>query len=185
MRYLNALRNQWVVSRAWMFTTFVFALFSAYLLIVLGRTVADMPTRLIPYEFATVNGPVKVTSGGKASGEYLALISASDLKSYTDWTPRTVQRMYATFANRLTPSLYAKIGADLVARSETLAGSERSQSFFVSHAEATKDTVRISGTLRVWQGSELIESKSLVYTLGYRFSGGVPMLNTFKSEGGR
>src|SRR5690554_2375802 len=104
MRYVNALRNQWLVARGWMFATFAFALFSGYLLIVLGSTVSKMPTRLIPYEFAATNGPVEVSSNGKASEAYLARLAESDLQNYTDWTPRSVERQYAMFANRMTPA---------------------------------------------------------------------------------
>lgn len=187
MRVLNALRNQWLVSRAWMFSTVMFALFSGYLLITLGSTVKDMPTRLIPYEFDAMTGPVEVSSSGRASGEYLARIAESDLKNYTDWTPRTVKRAYGAFANRMAPQLYAQIGADLIAHAETIAASERTQAFFIDKTEALEkeNTVRITGTLQVWQGSERIASNRVIYTISYRFSRGVPVINTFKSEGGR
>lgn len=185
MRYLNALRNQWLISRAWMFSTFAFALFSVYLLIVLGSTISKMPTRLIPYEFAATNGPVTVSSGGSASEEYLTRIAHSDLKHYTDWTPLTVERQYAIFANRMTPALYAQVGTDLIAQSRDIAGSERTQTLFVERTEVAGDQVRVSGTLRSWHGSELIESSRKTYTLGYRFSAGVPSINELNAQEGR
>lgn len=185
MRYLNALRNQWLIARAWMFTTMLFAAFSVYLLISLGRAVADMPTRLVPYDFEVMNGPVKVSTTGRTSDEYLAKIATSDLKSYTDWTPRTVQNQYGMFANRMTPALYAKIGTDLSVRAEEIADSERSQTFFISHIEAAEDEVRISGTLRAWHGRELLESEQKIYVLGYQYSRGIPKLNAFRSREGR
>lgn len=185
MRYLNSLRNQWIVAKAWMFTTVLLAAFCIYLLISLGRAVGDMPTRLVPYGFDALNGPVKVSSTGRTSEEYLAQIATSDLKSYTDWTPRTVRNQYGMFANRMTPPLYAKIGTDLIVRADEIAESERSQAFFISHTEATEEEVRISGTLRVWQGRELLETEQKVYVLGYQYSRGIPKLNAFRSREGK
>jgi len=182
MRYLNALRNQWLAARGWMFATLVFAALAAWLALTLGRAVGDLPTRLVPYDFHTLEGPVEVGSDGRSSEAYLSRIALSDLQLYTDWTPATVASQYARFQNRLTPALYARVGSDLNDAASELADSERSQALFISGTAASDDRVRGHGVLRIWHGSELAEEREKRYELRYRFSGGMPWLAGFRTE---
>lgn len=182
MKYLNTLRNQILVARGWMFATVVFALIAAWLAIQLGAATANMPTRLVPYNFDTLDGPVEVTNEARSSEKYLTRLALADLQLYTDWTPQTVEDQFGRFQNRMAPSLYAKKGSALASRAEELADAEGSQSLFVEDASASDGKVRIDGVLHEWQGQERVEDKRVRYELRYTFSGGTPYLEGFRKE---
>ena len=82
----------------------------------------------------------------------------------------------------MTPALYAKVGNDLQGRLPDLENSERSQALFVEHTEALEDTVRVTGRLRAWIGSEQVEDRPIAYRVRYAFSDGVPYVAGFSVE---
>jgi hypothetical protein len=183
MKYLNALRNQWIAARGWMFCTLLLAGLLIYLLQSYVQLSANMPTRLVPYDLHLMDGPVEVgASTDYTDASYLTEIAIADAQLHSNWTPRNVQKQYARFQNRMTPALYAKVGNDLQARIPDLEKSERTQALFVEGTEALDNTVRVYGRLRAWHGTEQIEDESVSYRVRYSFSGGVPYVAGFSLE---
>ncbi|MBM64079.1 MAG: hypothetical protein CL484_14115 [Acidobacteria bacterium] len=183
MKYLNALRNQWIVARSWMFSSLLLAGMLFYMMTSYVQLAGNMPTRLVPYDLHVLEGPVEV--GARAShtdGEYLSQIAIADVQLHSSWTPANVASQYGRFQNRMTPALYARAGTDLQARVPDLEDSERSQALFVERSEARDDTVRVYGRLRVWHGSDLVEDDPIVYRVRYSFSNGIPYLAAFSVE---
>lgn len=180
MRYLNALKNQWLSARAWMFTSLLFAGVSLYLMGQVASMAHNVPVRLVPYEFDTLSGPVEVKQDGTYDDqEYLTTIAMSDLQNYTDWTPYTVENQYGRFSNRMTPALWSKIGTSLMADSSDLANAERSQTFYIDEIRAKDTTVQLTGRLVVWQGQEQVEDMKMLYELTYQPHKGIPKLAKF------
>ena len=182
MRYLNSLKNQWVASRAWMFTSLVFMGFTFYLLGQVASMAHNVPVRLIPYEFDATTGPVEVKQDGTYEDqEYLTTIAMADLQSYTDWTPHTVREQYGRFSNRMTPALWSKTGNAIMADALMLAEGERSQSLYIDEVRIRDTTVQIAGHLQVWQGMERVENMKMLYELTYQPHRGIPKLAVFNA----
>lgn len=183
MKYLNALRNQWIAARGWMFCTFLLAGLLIYLLQSYMHLSANMPTRLVPYNLSVMEGPVEVgASASHTDEDYLTEIAVADTQLHSTWTPQNVAGQYARFQNRMTPALYAKVGNDLKGRLPDLEDAERSQALFVEDTEALKDTVRVTGRLRAWIGSDQVEDRPIAYEVRYSFSNGVPYVAGFSVE---
>lgn len=183
MKYLNALRNQWIAARGWMFCTLLLTGLLIYVLQSYVQLSANMPTRLVPYNLHLMDGPVEVgASADYTDASYLTEIAIADAQLHSNWTPRNVQKQYARFQNRMTPALYAKVGNDLQARIPDLEKSERTQALFVEGTEALDGTVRVYGRLRAWHGTEQIEDEPIAYRVRYSFSGGVPYVAGFSLE---
>lgn len=182
MRYMSALRNQWQTSYAWLTTTLILGGVCIYLAISLVEQAQKMPVRLIPQEFHSLNGPAVVESDGTGNDLYMTLIALADVKSYTDWTPRTVKGRMARFANRFSPELYAIRGTELLLEAEELGKGERSQAFYEESTEVLDTTVVLTGVLTVWQGKERVAADRVFYTLDYGTNSGVPEIVSFNAS---
>tara|TARA_B100000678_G_scaffold288118_1_gene295951 strand:- start:1331 stop:1888 length:558 start_codon:yes stop_codon:yes gene_type:complete len=183
MKYLNALRNQWIAARGWMFCTLLLSGLLIYVMQSYVQLSANMPTRLVPYDLHLMEGPVEVgASAAYTDEDYLTEIAVADTQLHSTWTPDNVESQYARFQNRMTPALYAKVGNDLQGRLPDLENSERSQALFVEHTEALDDTVRVTGRLRAWIGSAQVEDRPIAYRVHYAFSDGVPYVAGFSVE---
>lgn len=181
MRYFNALRNQLNIARGWMFTTLIMTVFCAYLLMKLTAATLQTPVRLVPQNFDSMNGYVEVSQKDFSDLEYITAIAVADLQYFTDWTPRTVKSQHSRFVNRMTPSLYAKEGVNLLINAEAHAKSERTQAFFINDVQARKNEVSILGTLEVWQGQERVSNARMTYTLKYTSISGLPKFVSFSA----
>lgn len=182
MRYLNALKNQMVASRAWMFSTVFFAFTTLYLVGQVASMANNVPVRLVPYEFDARSGPVEIKEDAEYEDtEYLTTIALSDLQNYTDWTPNTVVKQYGRFANRMTPALWSAMGATLMIDADTLEAGERSQTLYVDNVRIRGRTVQVAGKLQVWQGIERVENMSMLYELTYQAHKGLPKVASFKA----
>lgn len=185
MRYLNILKNQWLVSRAWMMTSIVFMLTTMFLVVKVGQISLEVPTRLIPYEYAANNGYVTVNDDGIADKEnYLIDIASADVMNYASWTNRTIVRQHSRFVNRMAPSLYSKEGRLLLERAQDKVKSEESQVFFLTGSEINNDKtkVKVTGSLSMYQGRERTRTTNMTYTLTYNSKNGLPMITGFKAE---
>lgn len=182
MRYLNILKNQWLVSRAWMITSVMFMILSFFLAIKLIQASSVVPVRLIPYDFAANNGAITVTGDGLSdSKSYLTSIAISDISNYGSWTNRTIKTQYTRFTNRMHPSLYAQAGRVLLETADSKLKSEESQSLFIEKTSVDGDTVRVIGTLRLYQGSQITAEVKMRYDLTYTGVTGVPYLINFSA----
>jgi|SRR5690554_1403929 len=185
MKFLNSLRNQWLVSRAWMFTTLVLGGMLIYLLSSYVTLSQSMPVRLVPHHFHLADGPMEVgVDSVTTDATYLASIAEADVQFHGTWHPENVERQYARLINRMTPALRSRVGTDLLARIPDLADSERSQVLFLEGAEVSNDgdVVRVYGQLQAWYGSEPVEDQPVTYRLRYAFSNGVPYIASFVEE---
>lgn len=185
MRYLNIIKNQWLVARAWMMTSVIFMITTLFFAIKLGQVSLEVPVRLVPYDFAASNGYVTVSDSGVGDKEsYIADIASADVLNYASWTNQTIVNQHSRFVNRMSPSLYAKQGRVLLEKAEDKKKSEESQTFFVTRTEVNKDKtqVRVVGTLSMYQGRERTRRMEMVYTLTYNSKNGLPMITAFKAE---
>lgn len=185
MRYLNILKNQWLISRAWMMASLVFMLCTVFLVVKLGQSSLDVPVRLIPYEYAANNGYVTIQSDGIGDDKnYLVDIATADIQNYTTWNNRTAEKQYSRFVNRMSPSLYSKQGRLLLEKAKSKAKTEEAQTFFVERAFVSKDKekVNIDGTLTMYQGTEITRRLRMKYALSYNSKNGLPMIDNFKAE---
>lgn len=185
MRYLNILKNQWLVSRAWMLSTLVFMGMAVFLVLALIRSSMSTPVRLVPYEYAANNNYVTVTSDAMADKEsYLTDIAIADVTNFTTWTNRTIVRQYSRFVNRMTPRLYTESGRMLLDKAEQIKTTEEAQTFFVERTSISKDgnTVLIVGVLRMYQGTVVTNTLNMSYMLEYNSRNGLPLISSFKSE---
>lgn len=185
MRYLNILKNQWLISRAWMMTSFIFMFCTIFLVAKLGQSSLDVPVRLIPYDYAANNGYVTVKSDGFGDADnYLVDIAAADIQNYTNWNNRTVVNQYSRFVNRMSPALYNKQGRLLLETAKSKKDTEEAQTFFVERTSISKDKskVSISGTLTMYQGTVVTRKLNMNYVLSYNSKNGLPKISNFKAE---
>lgn len=185
MRYLNILKNQYKVSRAWMLTTVVLIFISAMLAITLVRVANSLPVRLVSYDFLANNGYVTVTSDGLSDvSDYLESIAAADVTNYTTWSSKNVVNQHARFVNRLSPALYNKIGKTILDSGDSKKSTQEAQTFFIEETKInnSKNTVQIIGLLRMYQGIEVSKSTKMIYELEYNNKNQVPKITSFKAR---
>lgn len=185
MRYLNVLKNQYLVSRAWMLATLVLIIISVILAIALSKLAGNMPVRLVTYDYATSNGYITVTSDGLAdANEYLLSIAAADVTNYTTWSSRNVVSQHSRFINRLSPALYNKIGKSILDAATNKKTTQEAQTFFIEETKLNpaKNTVQIVGLLRMYQGIEVSKSTKMVYELEYNNRNQIPKITSFRAK---
>lgn len=183
MRYLNALKNQWIYARAWMFSTIVFAVFCMYLLIVVANLANNTQVRLVPYDFSANNGTVKVDASGMGDKiEYMTSIATSDLQNFASWTNRTIERQHGRFVNRMAPQLYSKAGGTILANAKAKTKTEHSQALFIENIAISNNVIRISGTLAMYVASQHTKNVKMVYEITYKSNNGLPQIIDFKAQ---
>lgn len=185
MRYLNILKNQYRVSRAWMLTAVVLTIISILLTITLVRVSNSMPVRLVSYEYLANNGYVTVKSDGLSDAAgYLESIAAADVTNYTTWSNKNANKQHARFVNRLSPALYNKIGKSILDTGDSKKETQEAQTFFIEETKinSTKNTVQVVGLLRMYQGIEVSKSTKMIYELEYNNKNQVPKITSFKAR---
>lgn len=183
MRYMNALRNQWIASRAWMFCSIVSWGISIYLVTLIVGMNGQEAVRLIPYSFATSSGPITVTADAISNkSTYLTAIATADINNYTTWKPNTVVSQTSRFVNRMAPGLYSAAGTKLINKASDRSKTEQAQSLFVSSTQVADNTVKILGILRMYQGIKQVKAVHMQYLLSYKSNNGMPMLVDFKAN---
>lgn len=185
MRYLNLLKNQFLISRAWMLTSLLLAIITIFLSFALIKMANNLPVRVVTLDYLSSHGYVEVDSLNKANNsEYLISIAAADIVNFTTWHNANVIKQYARFINRFSPSLFNKISAQLRDTASIKSKTQEAQTFFIDKTSINSklDTVKITGVLRMYQGIELTKSIKMSYTLNYNTRNQLPMLNSFQSE---
>ena len=95
MKYLNALRNQWIAARGWMFCTLLLAGLLIYVMQSYVQLSANMPTRLVPYDLHLMQGPVEVgASAGYTDEDYLTEIAVADTQLHSTWIGILLQLVF-------------------------------------------------------------------------------------------
>ncbi|WP_084324603.1 TraE/TraK family type IV conjugative transfer system protein [Marinospirillum insulare] len=185
MRYLNILKNQYRVSRAWMLTTLVLIIISIVLAVTLVKASNSMPVRLVSYDYLANNGYVTVKEDGLSDAVgYLESIAAADVTNYTTWSNKNADKQHARFVNRLSPALYNKIGKSILDTGNKKSETQEAQTFFIEETKVSsaRNTVQVVGLLRMYQGIEVSKSTKMIYELEYNNKNQVPKITSFKAK---
>jgi type IV conjugative transfer system protein TraE len=171
--YFDSIANAFNEAKAWRTAAFSLGAAVVFLTGALIFTAQNAPTVLVPHDFATNNGPVKVATNGSIRGtsnEYLVNLALSDIALITNFTPDTVQTQYERFLNRTTQALYGSQGDALRAEAANLKKNATTQAFFPSDkTSVSPDGTRVvaTGTLIRWEGDREIIRQSATYVITY------------------
>lgn len=179
-RYPDLLVNAFASIRAWRFATLALAVVASILAVALVYNTLRTPAYLIPYEFASMQGPVKVAPGSKGvHPDYLATVALADLSLITTFHPENISTQYARFLNRTTPELYAAQSVRLTAESQEFAAEKVSQAFHPGKTRVSSEglVVDVSGWLIRWSGEKEVLRTEVSYRLTYRESRGMLRLD--------
>ncbi|MCE3238635.1 MAG: TraE protein [Gammaproteobacteria bacterium] len=137
---------------------------------------------LIPFE---LEGKASI-SARHASDNYLSTIALSDVTTYFNFTPETIEDQSGRFLKRLDPTLFGSVQVQLADRQKGIKQDGLSEAFFPGKIEVlSKDnTVKMEGKL--WQGiadkSIGNQTQSVSITVGYRFVNGLAYINRWHYE---
>jgi type IV conjugative transfer system protein TraE len=171
--YTDLIANAFQTVRAWQAATLVVGAVAVSLAFGLVYVARNTPTILVPYDFATNNQRMKVSTNGEIRGtssEYMVNTAVGDIALITNFTPDTVVTQYERFLNRMTDSLYASQQTTLRVEAKKLRADATTQAFFPN--EKTRilpggDRVEVSGTLIRWIGDREILRQSMTYIVTY------------------
>lgn len=179
----NLIRNR----DSWKWAAFIMLTVWILTLTTLMVSKSNAPSYLIPYSFAESNGRYEVKPRGGTEEEYLSLIASSDLYSIMNWTPRTIHDQYSRFLNRASPELYAEKNAEMIEEADNYSAQGYTQAFYVEGVAVSQglDFVEFTGLYKLWQSSELIIDRPMVYRMKYVKYNGMYMPLTIEnmSEG--
>lgn len=171
--YLDTIANLFQEARAWRMASLLLGATTAFLACALIYQAQNMPTVLVPFDFATSKGNVTVNTNGSLRGtsnEYLVNLALSDLSLITNFTPDTVVVQYERFLNRLTESLFGSQRDALREEAQSLRKDGATQAFFPNErtkVAADQSVVIVSGTLVRWKGDREIVRQPATYHISY------------------
>lgn len=171
--YFDTIANAFSEAKAWRLASMALGASVVFLTGALIFTTQNAPTVLVPFDFATNNMRVKVTTNGEIRGtsnEYLVNLALSDISLISNFTPDTVQTQYERFLNRTTESLFANQGATLRAEAKSLKLDVTTQAFFPNERTKVAEDgtkVEVSGTLIRWIADREILRQSVTYVVTY------------------
>lgn len=171
--YLDTIANAFNEAKAWRMATLALGAAVVFLTGALVFTSQNVPTVLVPHDFAANNARVKVTTNGEIRGtsqEYLVNLALSDISLITNFTPDTVLAQYERFLNRTTEGLYASQAAALRDEAKNLRKDSTTQAFFPNErtrvsTDGTK--VEVHGTLIRWLSDREIVRQPMAYVVTY------------------
>lgn len=175
-RYPDMLANAFSSIKAWRSATFLLAGVSGFLAVALAYTSLQAPAYLVPYEFATMNGKVKVAPGASSvAPDYLASVALGDLALITTFHAENVRIQFARFLNRATPALFAEYELKLTAEAKEYADQKVSQTFYPSTTEVARSGQRVDvkGWLVRSTGNKEVLRQQVSYTMSYKESRGM------------
>lgn len=175
-RYPDMLANAFSSVKAWRTATFLLGGICAFLAASLAYTSLQAPAYLVPYEFATTTGKVKVAPGAaNVNPDYLASIALGDLALITTFHPENVRVQFQRFLNRTTPALFAEQEMRLTAEAKEYADQKVSQTFYSNTTQVSRkgDRVEISGWLVRSAGNKEVLRSQVTYQLTYKESRGM------------
>lgn len=171
--YLDIIANAFNEAKAWRMAALSLGAAVVFLTGALIFTTQNVPTVLVPHDFAANGARMKVTTNGEIRGtsqEYLVNLAVSDLGLITNFTPDTVVAQYERFLNRTTDSLYGSQAAALRDEAKSLKKESTTQAFFPSaqtRASADGTKVEVSGTLIRWLSDREVIRTSVTYVITY------------------
>lgn len=174
--YADLLANAFASISAWRFAALAMACVAAILALALAYASLQAPAYLVPYEFATMKGPVKVTPGKeRVNPDYLATVALGDLSLITTFHPDNVGVQYARFLNRATPELYSAQNVRLTAEAQDFAQEKVSQTFYAGATKVAAQglLVEVQGSLVRWSGDKEVLRTHVVYHVTYKESRGM------------
>lgn len=171
--YLDSIANAFNEAKAWRMATMALGAAVVFLTGALVFTAQNVPTVLVPHDFAANNARVKVTTNGEIRGtsqEYLANLALSDVSLVMNFTPETVVTQYERFLNRTSESLYGSQSLALREEAKGLKKDGVTQAFFPD--ERTKvsidgNAVEVSGTIIRWMADREVLRQSARYRITY------------------
>ncbi|MBL4795549.1 MAG: hypothetical protein JKY24_08640 [Pseudomonadales bacterium] len=183
-KFVDSLVNQANRARAWFFATMVFALTTMFLAFQLASLASNIPVRLVPYNFSTMENSVEVRNDGLHSNQYLAHIAVADIKLFTDWTDDTVKTQFLRLQTRMSPKLKALQSAHLTAEASQISETNQVQFLVIDSNPQVRNgfEAKISGQIMRWDGSALIVDEHVSYRLSYIWVHGVPYVQSLTKE---
>lgn len=186
-KYVNLLSNESAKAQGWKFATFIMAGMVIYVSFLLRTTLADMPVRLVPYNFDKSRGVVEVTGNGLKNQEYIQLVGRGDADLFTEFTPNDAKIRALQLSNRFTPNLHGSAKAQLMTQAEENEGNEITQSYRVTRVKSRDgNEVQIFGYLKRWEGNKLVSEGDIHFAISYEYIDGIPYIydyTPFKNEG--
>lgn len=172
-KYTDILANAFSEARAWKLTTVALAGLCVVLVLGLIAQARNTPAILVPYQFATNQGPMKVSQTGdfaSSSPEYLSQVALGDLALILNWQPDDVALQYSRFLNRTTSDLYAKENVNLLGEAKQHRANGESQSFFPETAQVDPkhNQVIVDGFLVRWTGDKEVLRTKQRFTVSYQ-----------------
>jgi archaellum component FlaF (FlaF/FlaG flagellin family) len=188
--YLDNVANAFKEVRAWKSACLALGAVCCVLGFGLIYQERNAPMILVPYDFATASGNVKINPNGKAgevSPDYLATLALADLATVLDWTPETVEVQNQRFLNRLSTSLYADQNIDLTAKAAEFKANSTTESFYPNgtRVDASQNQVIVDGTLVRWEGEKQTLNKKVIYKISYQTTKGYLHVSALKIEDGK
>ena len=177
VKYINLLSNESAKAQGWKFATFIMAGIVIYISFLLRSTLADMPVRLVPYNFDKSRGVVTVTGNGLKNQEYIQLVGRGDADLFTEFTPTDAKTRALQLANRFTPNLYGSAKSQLISQAEENVENEITQSYRVTKVSSRDgNEVLIYGYLKRWEGNKLVSEGDIHFAITYQYIDGIPYI---------
>ena len=176
-KYTDAVSNAFSEAKAWRAATVLLGLVVGTLSIALVMQSRAAPMILVPANFASVDGPIKIqptNEYGETSPDFLAQIALGDLALILNWTPDNVAVQHQRFLNRMTPELYAEQNVAMMTQASEFKSNSTTQSFYptTTRVGAKGSVVVVDGTLVRWTGEKESIRARVVYTISYaKFKG--------------
>lgn len=187
VKYTDAVANAFSEAKAWRAASVLLGLVVGILAIALVMQSRAAPLTLVPMNFATSTGNLKIQPTkdySESSPDYLAQISLGDLGLVLNWTPENVVVQHQRFLNRMTPELYADENVRLMAQADEFKSSSTTQSFYptTTKVSTSGSVVVVDGTLVRWTGEKESVRAKVIYTITYAKSGGYAHVASLKIQ---
>lgn len=179
--YLDSVANAFAEAKGWRATTFILAGLLGVSIVGHIYQSVSTPSYIVPHHIASAKGPVKVKPGSSVNLDYLQYVAIADLELALNWTKANVDKQFARFLNRCTPSLYASQHMKLNVDAEKNKKEDVSQSFYPNKVTYMGDnTLAVAGTLVRWVGGQEMLREDFVYFVYYKESGGLVFIDNLE-----
>lgn len=170
--YLDAVANAFQEAKAWKFACLALGLACSGLAYGIIYQSRNTPVVLVPYNFASAEGPQKVQPTGKGEqtdDAYMVQTALGDLATVLNWTPESVEIQHQRFLNRMTPELYAEQNVKLLTDAGDFKAAATTESFYPvgSRVDRVSHQVAVDGTLVRWTGEKETLRMKVTYKLTY------------------
>lgn len=185
--YTDAVSNAFSEAKAWRLASILLGLVVGVLSIALVMQSQATPMILVPANFASSDGPIKIQPTkdySESSPDYLAQTALGDLALVLNFTPEDVEVQTQRFLNRMTPELYADQNVTMVTQALEFKSNSTTQSFYPSTTKVGSkgSTVVVDGTLVRWTGEKESIRAKVVYTVTYAKTKGYAHVASLKLQ---